>query len=65
MTAFYDDKVLEDELGQVSCPEGDLDFAYLFEYEPPCSDVASGGQGLSEALCLFVCFFLLVCFGSS
>lgn len=61
MTAFYDDKVLEDELAQVSCPEGDLDFAYLFEYEPPCSDVASGGQGLSEVLHLF----LLVCFGSS
>lgn len=48
MTAFYDDQVLEDELGQ-----GDLDFAYLFEYEAPCSDSATGGQGLSEGI-LFV-----------
>lgn len=53
MTAFYDDKVLEDELDQ-----GDLDFAYLFEYEAPCSDNATGGEGLSEVIlpvCLFVC----------
>lgn len=55
MTAFYDDKLLEDEIGQ-----GDLDFAYLFEYEAPCSDNAPGSQGLSEVI-LFVCF----CFDSS
>lgn len=50
MTAFYDDKGLEEELSQVNCPEGDLEFDYLFEYEPPCSDVGAGGQGLSEVL---------------
>lgn len=50
MTAFYDDKGLEEELSQVNCPEGDLEFDYLFEYEPPCSDDGAGGQGLSEVL---------------
>lgn len=50
MTAFYDDKVLDDELGQ-----GDLDFADLFEYEALGSDTAAGGQGLSQVM-LFVGF---------
>lgn len=47
MTSFYDEKDLEEELSRVSCPDEDLEFEYLFEYEPPCSDVAGGGQGLS------------------
>ncbi|XP_062397048.1 nuclear factor of activated T-cells, cytoplasmic 2 [Sardina pilchardus] len=41
MTSFYDDKVhaleLAEELSQVNCQD-DLEFAYLFEYEPPSSD---------------------------
>lgn len=48
MTSFYDEKDLEEELSRVNCPDEDLEFAYLFEYEPPCSDVAGGGQGLSD-----------------
>ncbi|TNM86673.1 hypothetical protein fugu_006903 [Takifugu bimaculatus] len=44
MTTFYDQKDLEEDLSRVGCPDEDLDFEYLFEYEPPCSDVAGGGQ---------------------
>lgn len=49
MTTFYDQKDLEEDLNGVGCPDEDLDFEYLFEYEPPCSDVAGGGPGLSDA----------------
>jgi len=49
MTSFYDDKDLEEELSRVNCPDEDLEFEYLFEYEPPCSDFAAGDQGLSGA----------------
>lgn len=49
MTTFYDQKDLEEDLSRVGCPDEDLDFEYLFEYEPPCSDVAGGGEGLSDA----------------
>lgn len=54
MTSFYDDKVhaleLAEELSQVNCQD-DLEFAYLFEYEPPSSDDFSAEKrGL---LCLF------------
>ncbi|XP_056279560.1 nuclear factor of activated T-cells, cytoplasmic 2 isoform X1 [Pseudoliparis swirei] len=44
MTSFYDDKDLEEELSRVNCPDEDLEFEYLFEYEPPCSDFAAGDQ---------------------
>lgn len=49
MTAFYDQKDLEEELSRVGCNDEDLDFEYLFEYEQPCSDVAGGSRGLSDA----------------
>lgn len=48
MTSFYDENDLEEDLSRVSCPDEDLEFEYLFEYEPPCSVVAAGGQGLSH-----------------
>lgn len=52
MTSFYDDKVhaheLAEELSQVNCQD-DLEFAYLFEYEPPSSDFPVENRGL---LCL-------------
>ncbi|XP_023122485.2 nuclear factor of activated T-cells, cytoplasmic 2 isoform X1 [Amphiprion ocellaris] len=44
MTSFYDDKDLEEELSRVTCPDEDLEFEILFEYEPPCSDFAGGDQ---------------------
>lgn len=45
MSAFYNEKDLEDELrGVNNCPDDDLQFEYLFEYEPPCSDLAGGNQ---------------------
>ncbi|KAI3357786.1 hypothetical protein L3Q82_016176 [Scortum barcoo] len=44
MTSFYDEKDLEEELRRVNCPDEDLQFEYLFEYEPPCSDFAGGDQ---------------------
>ncbi|XP_040049815.2 nuclear factor of activated T-cells, cytoplasmic 2 isoform X2 [Gasterosteus aculeatus] len=44
MTSFYDDKDLEEELSRVNCLDEDLEFEYLFEYEPPCSDFAAGYQ---------------------
>lgn len=49
MTTFCDQTNLEEELSRVGCSDEDLDFEYLFEYEPPCSDAADGGQGLSDA----------------
>lgn len=49
MTTFCDPTSLEEELSRVGCSDEDLDFEYLFEYEPPCSDAADGGQGLSDA----------------
>lgn len=49
MSSFYDEKDLEEELSRVSYPDEDLEFEYLFEYEPPCSDFAGGNQGLSAA----------------
>lgn len=48
MTSFYE-KELEEELSQVNCQD-ELEFDYLFEYEPPCSDFPGGNQGLSEIL---------------
>ena len=62
MSSFYDEKDLEEELSRVGCPDDDLDFEYLFEYEPPGSDVAGPGQGLSDPslfVCLCVCLFVL------
>lgn len=44
MTSFYDENDLEEELRQVHCPDDDLEFEYLFEYEPPCSDFAGADQ---------------------
>nr|XP_020474677.1 nuclear factor of activated T-cells, cytoplasmic 2 isoform X2 [Monopterus albus] len=44
MSSFYNEKDLEEELSRVSCPDDDLEFDYLFEYEPPCSDFAGGHQ---------------------
>lgn len=44
MSSFYDEKELEEELSRASCPDGDLEFEFLFEYEPPCSDFAGGNQ---------------------
>ncbi|XP_029362235.1 nuclear factor of activated T-cells, cytoplasmic 2 isoform X1 [Echeneis naucrates] len=44
MTSFFHDKDLEGELGPVGYPEDDLEFEYLFEYEPPCSDFAAGDR---------------------
>lgn len=61
MTSFYDEKDLEEELSRVSCPDEDLEFDYLFEYEPPCSDVAGGGQGLSCVGGLGFCVFKSMC----
>lgn len=49
MTSFYDDKDLEEELSRVNCLDEDLEFEYLFEYEPPCSDFAAGYQGWSRS----------------
>lgn len=51
MTSVYEDKDpnalgLAEELSQVSCQD-ELDFAYLFEYDPPCVDF-TGDQGLYE-----------------
>ncbi|MED6289462.1 hypothetical protein CHARACLAT_002984 [Characodon lateralis] len=40
MTSFYDEKDLEEDLRRANCPDEDLQFDYLFEYEPPCSDFA-------------------------
>lgn len=44
MSSFYDEKDLVEELSRASCPDEDLQFEYLFEYEPPCSDFAGGDQ---------------------
>ncbi|KAL6119472.1 nfatc2 [Pungitius sinensis] len=44
MTSFYDDTDLEEELSRVNCLDEDLEFEYLFEYEPPCGDFAAGDQ---------------------
>ncbi|KAM4571314.1 nuclear factor of activated T-cells, cytoplasmic 2 [Fundulus diaphanus] len=44
MTSFYDERDLEEDLSRASCPDEDLQFEYLFEYEPPCSDFAGGDQ---------------------
>ncbi|KAM3871864.1 nuclear factor of activated T-cells, cytoplasmic 2 [Diretmus argenteus] len=44
MTSFYDEKDLEEELSRVNCPDEDLEFEFLFEYEPPCSDFPGGDQ---------------------
>ncbi|XP_068185454.1 nuclear factor of activated T-cells, cytoplasmic 2 isoform X2 [Antennarius striatus] len=38
MTSFYDERDVEEELSRVGCPDDDLPFEYLFEYEPPCGD---------------------------
>ncbi|XP_029012799.1 nuclear factor of activated T-cells, cytoplasmic 2 isoform X2 [Betta splendens] len=46
MTNFYDEKDLEEDLGRVNCPDEDLEFDYLFEYEPSCSDFA--GEGVQD-----------------
>ncbi|CAG6021908.1 nuclear factor of activated T-cells, cytoplasmic 2 isoform 2-T2 [Menidia menidia] len=41
---FYDEKDLEEELSRVNCPDEDLEFNYLFEYEPPCANFVGGYQ---------------------
>lgn len=65
MTSFYDEKDLVEELSRVSCPDEDLQFEYLFEYEPPCSDFAGGHQGLSETFLFgtlsWLAFLVLCC----
>lgn len=56
MSTFYDDQDLEEELSRVHYPDEDLQFEYLFEYEPPCSDFAAGDPpGLSELLRVTSC----------
>lgn len=50
MTSIYEDKdtsalELAEELSQVNCQD-ELDFDYLFEYDPPCSNFATEDQGL-------------------
>ncbi|XP_077399056.1 nuclear factor of activated T-cells, cytoplasmic 2 isoform X1 [Vanacampus margaritifer] len=44
MSSLYDQNRLEEELSRVNCPDEDLDFEYLFEYEAPCSSEAEGGR---------------------
>ncbi|XP_061590670.1 nuclear factor of activated T-cells, cytoplasmic 2 isoform X2 [Cololabis saira] len=46
MSSFYEDAELQGELqGELgAAPEEDLQFEYLFEYEPPCSSFAGGHQ---------------------
>ncbi|KAJ8369863.1 hypothetical protein SKAU_G00098910 [Synaphobranchus kaupii] len=48
MTSIYEDKdpsalELAEELSQVHCQD-ELDFDYLFEYDPPCSDFPAADQ---------------------
>lgn len=50
MTSIYEDKdpsalELAEELSQVNCQD-ELDFDYLFEYDPPCNDFPAEDQGL-------------------
>ncbi|XP_066528856.1 nuclear factor of activated T-cells, cytoplasmic 2 [Hoplias malabaricus] len=40
MSSLYEDKSCT-ELGQVSCPD-ELEFDYLFDYEPPCREFTAG-----------------------
>lgn len=62
MSTFYDDTELEEELSRVSYPDEDLQFEYLFEYEPPCSDFAAGDHpGLSEPLREILCSVSALC----
>lgn len=54
MNSFYDGKNpsdlgLEEELSQVNCQD-ELEFDYLFEYEPPCDNFPGEDQGLSNGL---------------
>ncbi|KAK2897198.1 nuclear factor of activated T-cells, cytoplasmic 2 isoform X1 [Channa argus] len=44
MTSFYNDNNFGEDLRPVTCPDEDLEFEYLFEYEPPCSAFAGGDQ---------------------
>ncbi|XP_028309310.1 nuclear factor of activated T-cells, cytoplasmic 2 isoform X2 [Gouania willdenowi] len=44
MSSFYAQNELEEELSRVSCPEEDLQFEYLFEYESTGSDFTGGDQ---------------------
>ncbi|XP_061127369.1 nuclear factor of activated T-cells, cytoplasmic 2 isoform X2 [Syngnathus typhle] len=44
MSSLYDQNRVEEELSRVNCSDEDLDFAYLFEYEAPCSSEAEGGR---------------------
>lgn len=53
MSSFYNvEGELSEELGPVSYPEEDLEFDYLFEYEPPSSssDLPGGRQGNTASL---------------
>ena len=43
MTYFYDQSECAE--GRMSYPDEDLEFEYLFEYEPPGEDFAGGKQG--------------------
>lgn len=44
MSSLYDQNRLEEELSRVNCPDEDLDFEYLFEYEAPYGSEAEGGR---------------------
>ncbi|XP_056158162.1 nuclear factor of activated T-cells, cytoplasmic 2 isoform X2 [Lampris incognitus] len=44
MTSLYDEKDLAEELSRVNCPDEDLEFDYLFEYEPSCGDLTGGSH---------------------
>lgn len=63
MSSFYDRKDpselgLEEELSQVNCQD-ELEFDYLFEYEPPCNNFPGEDQGLSNGLSSLPCAFHL------
>ncbi|XP_041860313.1 nuclear factor of activated T-cells, cytoplasmic 2 isoform X2 [Melanotaenia boesemani] len=44
MSSFYDQKELEEEFGRTGCPDDDLEFEYLFEYETPDGRFAAGDR---------------------
>ena len=45
MTYFYDETDAAEDLSKMNYPDEDLQFEYLFEYEPPSDDFAGGKQG--------------------
>ncbi|XP_030213080.1 nuclear factor of activated T-cells, cytoplasmic 2 isoform X3 [Gadus morhua] len=44
MTYFYDETEAAEDLSKMNYPDEDLQFEYLFEYEPPSDDFAGGKQ---------------------